>query len=164
MVMMIMMMIMTLIMVAMMMMIVTQVAVYGFNERIGRLSFPPKDQELNKPYSPETATMIDEEVRKLVDIQYERCRQIITEKKDLVIKLAEALLEKEVVNADDLVEILGPRPFQSEEIRNIDVFKGGFGTKGAEDQSTSSTASDKADAETPATDPPEDGKGKVVAF
>lgn len=71
-------------------------AVYGFNERVGRLSFPPRDQELNKPYSPETATIIDEEVRKLVDVQYERCRNLLTEKRELVVKLAETLLEKEV--------------------------------------------------------------------
>lgn len=73
-----------------------QVAVYGFNDRVGQLSFPPKDQELNKPYSPETARIIDEEVKKLVDEQYKRCRELLTEKKDFVVKLAEALLEKEV--------------------------------------------------------------------
>mmetsp|Transcript_10812 Transcript_10812/g.27809 ORF Transcript_10812/g.27809 Transcript_10812/m.27809 type:complete len:722 (-) Transcript_10812:106-2271(-) len=140
-----------------------QVAVYGFNERVGRVSFPPKDQELNKPYSNETAMMIDEEVRKLIDVEYERCRGLITEKKQLVIDLAEALLDREVLNANELVEILGPRPFKSEEMRNIDFFNQGFAKKeggegGAEDGEAASTSAPPPPAAEDTID------GKVVAY
>mmetsp|Transcript_17241 Transcript_17241/g.43354 ORF Transcript_17241/g.43354 Transcript_17241/m.43354 type:complete len:503 (-) Transcript_17241:106-1614(-) len=140
-----------------------QVAVYGFNERVGRVSFPPKDQELNKPYSNETAMMIDEEVRKLIDVEYERCRNLITEKKQLVIDLAEALLDREVLNANELVEILGPRPFKSEEMRNIDFFNQGFAKKeggegGAEDGEAASTSAPPPPAAEDTID------GKVVAY
>mmetsp|Transcript_39758 Transcript_39758/g.71363 ORF Transcript_39758/g.71363 Transcript_39758/m.71363 type:complete len:873 (-) Transcript_39758:137-2755(-) len=133
-----------------------QVAVYGFNDRVGRVSFPPKEQEFSKPYSNETATIIDEEVRKLIDSEYDRCRELITEKKQLVVDLAEALLEREVLNADDLVAILGPRPFHSEEMRNIDFFNKGFEKKVAEGD----------EAATPPPPPPveETLDGKAVAY
>lgn len=73
-----------------------QVAVYGMNENIGLVSFPPKDDQFNKPYSNETAKVIDHEVRTIIDTAYKRCLNLLTEKKDLVEKLALTLLDKEV--------------------------------------------------------------------
>ena len=73
-----------------------QVAVYGMNENIGLVSFPPRDDQFNKPYSNETAKTIDHEVRTIIDTAYKRCLNLLTEKKDLVEKLALALLDKEV--------------------------------------------------------------------
>jgi len=144
-----------------------QVAVYGFNERVGRVSFPPKEQEFSKPYSQETGRMIDEEVRKLIDQQYERCTALVTEKKDLIIKLAEALLKKEVVNSDDLVEILGPRPFQSAEVRNIDMFRDGFKRKQEDAEAEVSPEQEQEQPHTPMPPPPVENDpldGKAIAY
>ena len=91
-------------------------------------------QALNKPYSEETAAAIDSEVRGLVDAAYVRTKALLEEKRDLVTKLAEELLEREVVSSEDLTRILGPRPFSSDELRNIDKFKRGFDGEGEEEE------------------------------
>ncbi|CAG9460119.1 unnamed protein product [Pedinophyceae sp. YPF-701] len=107
------------------------VSVYGFSEAVGLLSFPGQEGQLDKPYSPETAQLIDEEARAIVNRCYGRTKELIESKRDLVAKLAEALLEKEVLSLDALEEILGPRPFQRAERANIDKYRSGFaGTPG----------------------------------
>jgi len=73
-----------------------QVAIYGMNDKVGLVSFPSEEGSFNKPYSEKTATLIDEEVRNLVTTAYNRTVKLLTEKKDLVEKLALTLLEKEV--------------------------------------------------------------------
>ena len=73
-----------------------QVAIYGMNDKVGLVSFPSEEGSFNKPYSERTATLIDEEVRNLVTTAYDRTVKLLTEKKDLVEKLALTLLEKEV--------------------------------------------------------------------
>ena len=112
----------------------SRVALYGMSPRIGLLSFPMDPQALNKPYSEETAAAIDSEVRGLVDAAYVRTKALLEEKRDLVTKLAEELLEREVVSSEDLTRILGPRPFSSDELRNIDKFKRGFDGEGEEEE------------------------------
>eukprot|EP00884_Botryococcus_braunii_P009436 jgi/Botrbrau1/18494/Bobra.0072s0073.1 len=151
-----------------------QVALYGMNPKIGLLSFPSDDNRFDKPYSEDTARIIDEEVRVLIDSAYQRTLELLTEKKDLVEKLAMALLDKEVVNSDDLEAILGPRPFRSTELRNIDRFREGFQKNSAEalDQSSSAAESEGTD-DTPGTngsiedDPgleqPRHVRGRIVA-
>lgn len=104
----------------------SQVAVYGMNTKIGLLSFPPEDNRLDKPYSDDTARMIDEEVRSLVSNAYDRTLNLLREKKDLVEVMAEELLKKEVLNLEELEALLGKRPYRSVELRNIDKFSGGF--------------------------------------
>ncbi|PRP77661.1 peptidase M41, FtsH domain-containing protein [Planoprotostelium fungivorum] len=89
----------------------SQVSVYGFNERIGPLSFQRKQNEL-RPYSEETAMVIDEEVRKIVHGAYGRAKDMLQEKKELLVKLADTLMEKEVLSNKEIVEILGERPYQ----------------------------------------------------
>eukprot|EP01117_Protostelium_nocturnum_P001485 TRINITY_DN1178_c0_g1_i1.p1 TRINITY_DN1178_c0_g1~~TRINITY_DN1178_c0_g1_i1.p1 ORF type:complete len:745 (+),score=224.53 TRINITY_DN1178_c0_g1_i1:207-2441(+) len=89
----------------------SQVAIYGFNDKIGPLSFQKKNDEL-KLFSEFTAGIIDEEVRNLVHKAYERSKGMLTSKKEELIKLADLLLEKEVLGPADLVTILGERPFQ----------------------------------------------------
>ncbi|XP_043923106.1 AFG3-like protein 2 isoform X1 [Protopterus annectens] len=91
-----------------------QVVQFGMNENVGHISFDlPRqgDMVLEKPYSEATARMIDNEVRQLVNSAYERTLKVLTEKKAEVEKVALRLLEKEVLDKNDMVELLGPRPF-----------------------------------------------------
>mmetsp|Transcript_20337 Transcript_20337/g.24377 ORF Transcript_20337/g.24377 Transcript_20337/m.24377 type:complete len:829 (-) Transcript_20337:430-2916(-) len=110
-----------------------QVSVLGMNKKIGLLSFPRNNQEFNKPYSQDTSQMIDSEVRLLVDGLYDRTKGIIEEKKDLIEKMALALLDREVLNLEEIVEILGERPFVTEEMRNIDRYRQGFAAETVEE-------------------------------
>ncbi|KAL1823855.1 hypothetical protein ACET3Z_010633 [Daucus carota] len=123
-----------------------QVAVYGFSDKVGLLSFPQRDDsmELTKPYSSKTAAIIDNEVREWVGLAYNRTVQLIEEHKEHVAQIAELLLEKEVLHQDDLIKILGERPFKSSEPTNYDVFKQGFG---AEDKEKEDTSKSKAESE-----------------
>ena len=66
----------------------------------------------DKPYSEVTAQMIDLEAKKMIDTAMDRTMNLLTEKKDLVEKVALRLLEKEVLNREDMIEMLGPRPFK----------------------------------------------------
>ncbi|CAE5956802.1 unnamed protein product [Arabidopsis arenosa] len=103
-----------------------QVAVYGFSDKIGLLSFPQREDEFSKPYSNRTGAMIDEEVREWVGKAYKRTVELIEEHKEQVAQIAELLLEKEVLHQDDLTKVLGERPFKSGETTNYDRFKSGF--------------------------------------
>lgn len=90
------------------------VTVYGLNEKIGNLTYydsSGNDNGFSKPYSEETAKTIDEEISKIIENQYDRAIQILEQNKDKLTKLAELLLEKEVIFKDDLEGIFGARPF-----------------------------------------------------
>jgi AFG3 family protein len=63
-----------------------------------------------RPYSEQTAELVDAEVRKLVQAAYDRTLALLTAKKPLAKKLAALLLEKEVILKDDVIAVLGPRP------------------------------------------------------
>lgn len=91
------------------------VTIYGMNERIGNLSFydPQQDYRMTKPYSEETATAIDEEVHKLIEMAYARTRKLLVEKRTELEAIARELLEKEIIHKDDLVRLIGERPFDS---------------------------------------------------
>jgi cell division protease FtsH len=98
------------------------VTVYGMNEKVGNISFydPQQDNSFTKPYSDETARLIDEEVRKLIDVAYLRTKALLTEKKAEVEKLAEALLEKEVLFQSDVETLIGPRPYEDKHLLDVD--------------------------------------------
>jgi AFG3 family protein len=98
------------------------VTVYGMNEKVGNISFydPQQDNSFTKPYSDETAKLIDEEVRKLIDVAYLRTKALLTEKKAEVEKLAEALLEKEVLFQSDVETLIGPRPYEDKHLLDVD--------------------------------------------
>ncbi|KAH7980654.1 hypothetical protein HPB49_017991 [Dermacentor silvarum] len=91
-----------------------QVVQFGMNEKVGNLSFDmpqPGEMVLDKPYSEETAQMIDSEVRKMVQKAYDRTMALLLEHKADVEKIAKRLLEKEILSRDDMIELLGKRPF-----------------------------------------------------
>lgn len=91
-----------------------QVVQFGMNDAVGNVSFDmPAQGEmvLDKPYSEATARLIDEEVRKLIKSAYDRTMDLLTLHKENVDKVALRLLEKENLNKDDMVELLGARPF-----------------------------------------------------
>jgi ATP-dependent metalloprotease FtsH len=98
------------------------VTVYGMNDKVGNVSFydPQQETSFTKPYSEETAKMIDEEVRKLIEISYERTKRLLEEKKEQVIKLAEALLDKEVLFQSDVEVLIGKRPFEEKKTLDVD--------------------------------------------
>jgi cell division protease FtsH len=90
------------------------VTVYGLNDKIGNLTYydsSGNDNGFNKPYSEETAKIIDQEISKLIESQYQRALQILEQNKDKLTTLAELLLEKEVIFKDDLEGVFGARTF-----------------------------------------------------
>jgi cell division protease FtsH len=97
------------------------VTVYGMSDKVGNISYydPQAENQFSKPYSDETAKIIDEEVRRLIDEAYTRTKGMLTEKRGEVEKLAEALLEKEVLFQSDVETLIGPRPY--EEKKALDV-------------------------------------------
>lgn len=103
------------------------VTIYGMNETIGNVSFhdPQNEYNFNKPYSEKTSEMIDNEVRTLISGVYDRTKQLLTDKRDGLEKLAQKLIEKEILFQADLEEILGKRPFDNR--TTYDEFVNGTG-------------------------------------
>lgn len=93
------------------------VSIYGLNKRVGNISFYDSQgrDAFTKPYSDETAKIIDEEVSKLVESQYQRALKILTENKEKLELLAEKLLIDEVIFKENLEEIFGKRPWDPAE-------------------------------------------------
>jgi len=94
----------------------SMVAMYGLNDRIGNVSFYDSktqgEYSFTKPYSEDTARAIDEEVKKIIQEAYERTKNLLTEKRDLLDILAKELLKREILFQHDLVELIGDRPFE----------------------------------------------------
>lgn len=94
------------------------VTIYGLNEKLGNITYydsSGNESMFNKPYSEKTAELIDQEIKQIIEKQYDRAKQILTENKDKLTMLAKSLIEKEVIFKDDLVDIFGKRPFEKEE-------------------------------------------------
>merc|ERR1711953_1093101 len=92
----------------------SQITQYGMNEKIGNISFEqpqPGDMVFEKPFSEATAQLIDEEAHKMIKSAMDRTLQVIRDHREDVIRVAERLLKQEVLGRDDMVELLGPRPF-----------------------------------------------------
>ena len=91
----------------------SMVQYYGMSDKIGQISFydstGSRGYDLSKPYSEKTAEMIDQEVRSLVDGMHDRTMDLLRSNMGAFTKVAEILLEKEVIFADDLEAILGPK-------------------------------------------------------
>ena len=91
------------------------VTVYGLNEKIGNITYydssGQSEYNFSKPYSEDTAMIIDKEISLLIEGQYQRAIQILNENKDKLNLLADILIEKEVIFKDDLEAIFGKRTF-----------------------------------------------------
>lgn len=96
----------------------SMVTVYGMNDKVGNVSFydPQQENTFTKPYSDDTAKLIDFEVRHLIDAAYARTKQLLTARKEEVEKLANALLEKEVLFQSDVEALIGKRPFEDKKV------------------------------------------------
>merc|ERR1712106_179035 len=91
-----------------------QIVQYGMNERIGQRVYQmpePGEMVMEKPYSEATAQIIDEEVKELIDRAYNHTIELLTVHKEKIDKVALRLLEHEILNRDDMIELLGARPF-----------------------------------------------------
>lgn len=92
------------------------ITIYGLNEKLGNISYydstGQNEYALSKPYSEKTAELIDEEVKRMIDEAYERTKKILLENREKLDKLANALLQKEVIFKEDLEEIFGKRMFE----------------------------------------------------
>jgi cell division protease FtsH len=97
------------------------VSIYGLNKRLGNISYYDSQGRdmFTKPYSDDTAKIIDEEVSELIESQYQRALEILTNHKEKLIQLADKLLTDEVIFKENLEEIFGKRPWDpSEEIKS----------------------------------------------
>jgi AFG3 family protein len=92
------------------------IQVYGMNPRLGQLAFPKDPNAMfdERPYSDATAMAMDEEAKTIVDQAYQRTLNLLREKKDQVAQVAEMLLTKETITHDDILELVGPRPFKAD--------------------------------------------------
>ncbi len=97
----------------------SMVTIYGMNKRIGNISFyDPQQSEygFTKPYSESTAQAIDEEVKKIVDIAYERTKKLLNEKREQLELVAQELLKKEVIFQQDIERMIGKRPYEKQPV------------------------------------------------
>jgi cell division protease FtsH len=90
------------------------VAYAGMSEKLPNLCYYSNNEyQFQRPYSETTAKIMDDEVLKMINEQYERAKQILTEHADGHAQLAQLLVDREVIFADDVEKIFGPRPWQS---------------------------------------------------
>lgn len=99
------------------------VTIYGLNDSLGNITYydssGQSEYNFSKPYSEETAKLIDKEISALIEGQYQRAIGLLTENKDKLVQLADLLCEKEVIFREDLEDIFGKRTFDNKDI--IDV-------------------------------------------
>ncbi|MFC2112788.1 ATP-dependent zinc metalloprotease FtsH [Bacteroidota bacterium] len=99
------------------------VSYFGMSDKVGNKSFYDSsgqaDFNFNKPYSEKTAELIDEEANRLIEEEYDRAKKVLKENMEGLTKLAEQLLEKEVIFSEDLEKIFGPRPWAKKELAKI---------------------------------------------
>src|SRR5690606_3341690 len=95
------------------------VTIYGLSDKVGNLTYYDSSGQnefgFTKPYSEQTAELIDKEISNIIEEQYRRAIQILEQNRDKLTQLAEVLLEKEVIFKDNLEKIFGQRPFAPKE-------------------------------------------------
>ncbi len=137
------------------------VSIYGLSSKLGNISYYDSQGQgsFTKPYSEDRAKIIDDEVTRIIEEQYDRALKILTENKEKLILLAEKLLEKEVIFKDNLVEIFGKREWESEqEIEEAKLLENEGNTEDNAETTaeTSETVEDSQETEKPATDAAEE--------
>ncbi len=98
------------------------VSVYGLNDKLGNISYYDSTQAefaFQKPYSEKTAQVIDEEISKVIEGQYQRAIQLLSNQREKLVALADKLLEKEVIFKEDLESIFGKRPWDKEPEKEV---------------------------------------------
>ena len=103
-----------------------QVLLYGMSESVGHVSFPQTSPHGQRLYGEQTASLVDTEVRNAIQVTMDRVLELLKEKKDLVEAIAERLLVQEVLEREDMLELLGPRPWA--EKTSYDDFVAGTGS------------------------------------
>lgn len=100
------------------------ITIYGLNDKIGNISYydstGQSEYSFSKPYSEETAKVIDEEISKMIETQYERAKEILEKHREQLDILAGKLLEKEVIFREDLVDIFGERQTNDEDKNELE--------------------------------------------
>jgi cell division protease FtsH len=98
------------------------VTVYGLNDTVGNITYYDSsgNDSFVKPYSEETAKVIDKEISIMIEAQYQRAIALLEKHKEKLTELAHLLLEKEVIFKDDLEQVFGKRPFEVEEKKAIE--------------------------------------------
>ncbi len=103
------------------------VTVYGLSDKIGNLTYYDSSGQseygFSKPYSEQTAELIDKEISTIIEEQYQRALKLLEENKDKLTELAEVLLEKEVIFKDNLEKIFGKRPFEKSNSEEVEKGK-----------------------------------------
>ncbi len=109
------------------------VMVAGLSKEVGNVTYydPQTENGFTKPYSEKTAELIDEEIKNIIETQYQRALSILEEKKDKLSILAERLIEREVIFKDDLQEIFGsnqlinntPTPTEEQKTESTEIIK-----------------------------------------
>lgn len=85
---------------------------YGMSDLVGNVFFQPRsDEQINKPFSEKTAKMIDDEVSRIIDEAYTQCKDMLESKRNEIELVAQELLTKEVLAREDMIRLLGARPF-----------------------------------------------------
>jgi AFG3 family protein len=99
------------------------VTVYGLNEKVGNITYYDSsgNDSFVKPYSDDTAKLIDTEISKMIENQYKRAIELLAKNKEKLTILAELLLEKEVIFKDDLEKVFGKRPFDEVAVKVDEV-------------------------------------------
>ncbi|VDK86158.1 unnamed protein product [Litomosoides sigmodontis] len=135
----------------------SQIVKFGMSRKVGPLSFT-EGSNFQKPYSETTAELIDQEVRDLVNTAHRRTRELLESKKPQIETVAERLLQNEIISREDLIELLGPRPFA--EKQTYEEFVAGTGgldeditlPKGLESWNKSKNLEDSSKTKARATD------------
>ncbi|MDE5760487.1 MAG: cell division protein FtsH, partial [Bacteroides sp.] len=111
------------------------IAYLGMSEKLPNLCYYNNDEySFNRPYSEKTAELIDEEVKQMVNEQYERAKKILSENQEGHNRLAQLLIDKEVIFAEDVEHIFGPRPWASRSEEIISATKTSAELKEVEEQ------------------------------
>jgi AFG3 family protein len=123
------------------------IQVFGMNPRVGKVAFPRGDGAIpgDKQYSDSTSEAMDEEARAIVDAAYQRTLSLIRERRDELEKVAQLLLKNETITHDDVVDLIGARPFQSDSAYQQYVSQRHVDTKKEDESRSTSPVDEKQD-------------------